>query len=693
MRMTVTRLLGTAMLLACCAATAQATQYPNPTFPDTLSIHELQHPLAVPHPINPDTVNGIQGIVTGFDPLPTGYAIYVQSPSGNGWTGIDVFTGGTGNTCEFAIGDLVAIYGKMQEFQGESEIEGLDAIQATRDLVIRKISSGNPLPPYHVGTVSELREVPFANPAGSDSVREKWEGMLVRVEGPLRVVRTSLTAGLGTFNSFLVVDNTVCPSGSPGPCDSMMVDGSTLTNVFPPTVGTLLTGVQGIYNQRTRGYRIQLTGADDLEGALPPNLVDAYSIDTDEYQVVFDRAITTGSAEDENNYSTGSLRTCLSAVQVSPTQVNLTFEALGAPPHGGSESITASGLTSQASSTTMTDPQSRTFTNGVLTLADIQSPHPDSLALAICKDVSKYIGSNNGIGTRVSFRGVVTAMLGSAGNMQDAASGLRSGMQVFAPQCNLIVGHQYFVAAQLTEFGTGTGNLRETETQGTAFIVDEGPVAQIAATVVPIATLASQACDASQSVVNGEDYEGVLVRVNYGRVIRNANAGQNFTIQAVGGGAADTVLIDNAAGVGTYTYDPNLNDVVSVTGVVRHSGPAGSAFQYRILPRNNADILFHGNNVNVGPGPQAISFAVAPNPARTPRLDFSLPHKAPVELAVFDLQGRKLRVLANGSMDAGSYSRTWDGLDASGAQAGAGVYFYRLKVGTEVRTIRGTRVE
>ena len=137
-----------------------------------------------------------------------------------------------------------------------------------------------------------------------------------------------------------------------------------------------------------------------------------------------------------------------------------------------------------------------------------------------------------------------------------------------------------------------------------------------------------------------------------------------------------------------------MNDVVSVTGIVRHSrSPGVSDFQYRVLPRSNADILFHGNNVNVEPGLKGVSFSVAPNPARTPRLDFALPRRDLVELAVFDLQGRKLRVLANGLMDAGSYSREWDGLDASGQSAGAGVYFYRLKVGRELRTIRGIRVQ
>ena len=227
MRKTVTRLLATAALV-CCAATAQAIQYPNATFPIPPTIHELQHPLAVPHPINPDSVNLVRGVVTGFDPIETGFAIYFQEASGAPWTGIDVFTGGTAN-CPYEIGDLIEVSGKMQDFQGETEIEGLDAIQATRDLVITKISSSNPLPPYHVGTVSELKEVPFANPAAADSVREMWEGSRVRVNGPLRVGRISLTGGLVTFSSFLAVEN----GCAVGPCDSLFVDGSTLDQRVP----------------------------------------------------------------------------------------------------------------------------------------------------------------------------------------------------------------------------------------------------------------------------------------------------------------------------------------------------------------------------------------------------------------------------------------------------------------------------
>jgi hypothetical protein len=59
-----------------------------------------------------------------------------------------------------------------------------------------------------------------------------------------------------------------------------------------------------------------------------------------------------------------------------------------------------------------------------------------------------------------------------------------------------------------------------------------------------------------------------------------------------------------------------------------------------------------------------------------------------VELAVFDLQGRQLRTLAKGLMPAGSYSQKWDGTDGGGKLVGAGMYFYRLKVGGEERVVR-----
>ena len=70
-------------------------------------------------------------------------------------------------------------------------------------------------------------------------------------------------------------------------------------------------------------------------------------------------------------------------------------------------------------------------------------------------------------------------------------------------------------------------------------------------------------------------------------------------------------------------------------------------------------------------------------------ISFGLPRHDRVELGIFDLQGRQLVQLARGDLPAGQYTREWNGLDASGKHVNPGVYFYRLKVGSEIRTLRG----
>ena len=69
----------------------------------------------------------------------------------------------------------------------------------------------------------------------------------------------------------------------------------------------------------------------------------------------------------------------------------------------------------------------------------------------------------------------------------------------------------------------------------------------------------------------------------------------------------------------------------------------------------------------------------APNPAVGPTtLHFSLATTGPARLEVFDVRGRLVRGLAEGTMSAGPHESTWDGTDADGVRVRPGVYFYRL---------------
>jgi hypothetical protein len=89
--------------------------------------------------------------------------------------------------------------------------------------------------------------------------------------------------------------------------------------------------------------------------------------------------------------------------------------------------------------------------------------------------------------------------------------------------------------------------------------------------------------------------------------------------------------------------------------------------------------------------PRALELALpAPNPARGgTRLWYGVPADRAgglLELAIYDLSGRRLRVLQSGRAEPGRHSASWDLRDESGALAHAGVYFARLALGAEAHT-------
>ena len=68
-----------------------------------------------------------------------------------------------------------------------------------------------------------------------------------------------------------------------------------------------------------------------------------------------------------------------------------------------------------------------------------------------------------------------------------------------------------------------------------------------------------------------------------------------------------------------------------------------------------------------------------PNPFNpSTQIKFSLPVAAPARLAIFDMLGREVRVLHDGSLDAGVHQVTWDGRSSIGIPVPSGVYFCRL---------------
>lgn len=660
-------------------------------FPDTLGLYDVQHGLAFPGvgtPALADTIYGLGGIVTGFDAIPTGFAFYIQNRSGNAFTGIDVFTGSfnfKSSPFNVALGDSIIVNGTLTEFGGGTEIQGYDGSQGTQDLPFRIISHGNALPPFFVGTTTQLKELP------TNTFAEQYEGMLVRVNGSgsnLKVARTSLTGGLGTNNSFLCVNST---AGS----DSVFVDGNTLTSFSPPPVGTVLNFVQGILDQRTRGYRIQLRDGNDIQAATPPGVTDAYPVADNKIRVVFDRDVTPASATTATNYTLSSTFGPANSAIMDGTSAAIVTITNGLA-HGDLETININGIVGLANGLAMTTAVPKTFYNGVLSCAEVQAPNPDSVAAAFpnCVDRSRFAGaagqiSQGLLGTRMSMTGVTAGDFTPLTYLADEPVAPRGGVSVFAPPIPLVEGRRYLVAGAVQEF------FGETEVSGLVYQVDLGTAPTAPVSPISIHTAVMDTCSPNPLLIDGEDYEGMLVKLSYVKKVRRIFADgtgnhptNGFHVNGPLGAVTDTIFIQNLNNQLGAFDTTNVNygtfgHVYDITGVLHYTGNS-----FRVCPRDKAEIIDHGAITGVPQTPGKLSFSVYPNPARRTTIAFTLPAPMPVDLGIYDVSGRQVLSVIKGNLPAGSYSRAWSGKDGNGTQLNAGVYFARLKAGNETRTLR-----
>ena len=136
-------------------------------------------------------------------------------------------------------------------------------------------------------------------------------------------------------------------------------------------------------------------------------------------------------------------------------------------------------------------------------------------------------------------------------------------------------------------------------------------------------------------------------------------------------------------------------DLAFGQGPVQHfdSGlkPAGAAF-----PEIRTQLSLHGESchdsvvavdakpiglVSVGDAPRRLSLVVGPNPsAGTAEAVFTLPHAGVVDLAIFDLAGRRIRALVTHErLASGTHARAWDGRGDDGTAVPRGLYLVRLE--------------
>ncbi len=75
-----------------------------------------------------------------------------------------------------------------------------------------------------------------------------------------------------------------------------------------------------------------------------------------------------------------------------------------------------------------------------------------------------------------------------------------------------------------------------------------------------------------------------------------------------------------------------------------------------------------------------------PNPFNaSTHIDYYLPRGGVARIAIFDIQGRRIKTLVNASKPSGQHSTTWNGYTDSSRQVGSGVYLYQLQCNGQTR--------
>jgi hypothetical protein len=106
--------------------------------------------------------------------------------------------------------------------------------------------------------------------------------------------------------------------------------------------------------------------------------------------------------------------------------------------------------------------------------------------------------------------------------------------------------------------------------------------------------------------------------------------------------------------------------------------------------RTLADIPTAAND---GPGAAGLHLRATPNPfAESVALTFELAAAGPVTARVYDVRGAHVTTLAGGLRPAGPQALVWDGRDAAGRPAAAGVYLYVVEAAGRRLTGRATLV-
>jgi hypothetical protein len=181
---------------------------------------------------------------------------------------------------------------------------------------------------------------------------------------------------------------------------------------------------------------------------------------------------------------------------------------------------------------------------------------------------------------------------------------------------------------------------------------------------------------------------------------------KNLSIQVIAGNVVLTWSPNPEADVAYYavyrdTVEGFRPSAANFAGTVAapdtvFTEPIQSATRYKICAVDtsgyasgySAEVALVATGTPTTPVYRFALFQNVPNPFNPITLiQYELDRSVPVHLAIYDIQGRLVRVIVSGAKQGpGRFVARWDGRDEQGRQVSSGVYFYRLVAGDRTAT-------
>lgn len=144
------------------------------------------------------------------------------------------------------------------------------------------------------------------------------------------------------------------------------------------------------------------------------------------------------------------------------------------------------------------------------------------------------------------------------------------------------------------------------------------------------------------------------------------------------------------------SFQPGPTNLLSALTTTAFNDPAGMPFYYRITAidvhgnESPSALLLPSGTLGVDGSQWRPALAPpVPNPARgSTTLAYAVPREEVVRLALYDVDGRLVRMLFDGVEPAGEHVVTWDLRDQAGRAVGAGLYLARFEAAGRVITRR-----